>query len=158
MSEVTLMIEPKDVISLTTFDGNIDIDNLKPMIYIAQTTYLKSLLGLDLYNKIYDDFVNDSLTGNYLIIFNDYVKDILSYQTASLFVDFGGYKVSENGIHKITGENLQVLEESETDKLVLRYSKLIANVEGNLKEFLDTLNLPELVNKTIEPENDFPWH
>src|SRR5574339_41970 len=100
MSEILLMIEPKDVIALTTFDGNIDIDNLKPTIYIAQTTYLKSFLGLALYNKIYDDFVADTLTGDYLTIFNEFVKDILSYQTASLYVDFGGYKVSENGIHK----------------------------------------------------------
>lgn len=158
MSEIIIMVEPSDVVALTTFDGNIDIDNLKPMIFIAQTTYLKSFLGLDLYTKIYTDFVDDTLAGEYLIIFNEYVKDIVSYQAASLFVDFGGYKISENGIHKITGENMQALDESETSKLVLRYSKLIANVEGNFKEYVTPLDLPELVDKTITPENDFPWY
>ena len=158
MSEIILMIEPSEIVSLTTFDGNIDIDNLRPMIFIAQTTHLKAFLGLDLYNKIYNDFVADALSGNYLIIYNDYVKDILSYTTASLFVDFGGYKVSENGIHKITGENMQTLDESETAKLVLRYSKLIGNIEYNFKQFVDPLGLPELQSSSINVQTDFPWH
>lgn len=158
MSEIVLMIEQKDVIALTTFDGNIDIDNLKPTIYIAQTTYLKSFLGLSLYTKIYNDFVADTLTGDYLTIFNEYIKDILSYQTASLYVDFGGYKVSENGIHKVTGENMETLEDSETQKLVLRYSSLIANIEANFKEFVEPLKLPELVSKEVNVDTNFPWH
>ena len=48
MSQVTLMIDPADVISLTQFNGNIDADSLKPMIFIAQTTHLKSFLGTKL--------------------------------------------------------------------------------------------------------------
>ena len=157
MSQVTLMIQPQDVIALTTFDGNIDIDNLKPMIFIAQTTHLKSFLGLALYNKIYTDFVAETLSGEYLIIFDDYIKDFLSYYTSVLFVDFGGYKVSENGLHKITSENMVTLDASETEKIVLRYNQLIAGVESNFKEYVSDKGLPELADKTINIETTFPW-
>jgi len=130
------MIQPKDVISLTTLDGNIDIDNLKPIIYVAQTTHLKAFLGLKLYTKIYDDFVANALSGEYETIFNDYIIDFLSYYTSSLFVDFGGYKVSENGLHKVAGENMTSLTETETETLSLKYTKLVSNVEANFKEYV----------------------
>jgi len=158
MSQVTNMIQPRDVIALTTFDGNIDPDNIKPLIFIAQTTHLKMFLGLDLYNKIYNDFVANTLTGIYQTIYEDYVVDFLSYYTSVLFVDFGGYKVSENGLHKITSENMTALDSSETDKLSNRYNALIAGVEFNFKEYVSDKQLPELASKIIVVEDTFPWH
>jgi len=157
MSEITLMIEPSDVIGLTTLNGNIDQDSIRPMIFIAQTTYLKSFLGLELYTKIYTDFVDDTLAGNYLTIFNEYVKDLLSYKTSELYVELGGYKIGENGIHKITSENRETINESETAQLTLRFSKLVANVEANFKEFVEPLQLVELQSKEITINTDFPW-
>jgi hypothetical protein len=157
-SQTILMIEPNDVIALTALDGNIDVDNIKPLIFIAQTTYLQSFLGIKLYDKIYSDFINDSLSGNYLTIFNKFVKDLLSYKTSSLYVEFGGYKVSENGIHKIVTANRETLQESETDALALRYNKLVANVETNFKEFTKDLGISELDGVEVTINNDFPWH
>lgn len=157
MSEITLMIEPQDVIGITTLNGNIDSDSLRPLIFIAQTTYLKSFLGLNLYNKIYTDFVGDTLSGNYLAIFNEYIKDLLSYKTSELYVEFGGYKVSENGIHKIDSENRVLIDSSDLNNLSLRFAKLVANIENNFKEFVEPLKLPELQTKTINVDIQHPW-
>lgn len=157
MSEVTLMIEPSDIIGLTTLNGNIDSDSLRPLIFMAQTTYLKSFFGLNLYTKIYNDFVADSLSGNYLIIFNEYVKDLLSYKVSEFYVMFGGYKIGENGIHKIISENRETIEESEINSLALKFSGLVANVESNFKEFVDPLNLIELQSKDININTTHPW-
>jgi hypothetical protein len=158
MSQITLMIQPSDVISLNNFDGNIDVDNLKPFIYTAQTTHLKSFLGLQLYDKIYNDFVNDDLSGEYLILFEDFIKDFLSYYTSSLYVTFGGYKVSENGLHKITSDNMTVLDYSETEKLSLKFTELVAGVEANFKAYVFDKNIPELAEKIIEIETGFSWY
>jgi len=158
MSQVTLMIQPADVIALTTFDGNIDTDNLKPMIFIAQTTHLKSFLGLDLYNKIYNDFVAETLAGHYLTIYEDYIKDFLSYYTSTLFVTYGGKKVGENGLYRMNSENITPLTDAETNLLRQDYNQLITGVESNFKEFVSDKNLPELANKTITIEDTFPWH
>ena len=157
MSEITLMIEPSDVIGLTTLNGNIDNDSLKPLIFMAQTTYLKSFLGLKLYTKIYTDFVGNTLTGDYLIIFDEYVKDLLSYKVSEYYVSFGGYKISENGIHKISSENRELIAESESNTLSLKYASMVANVEANFKEFIDPLNLPELQSKEININTTHPW-
>ena len=158
MSQITLLIEPKDLISLNTFDGNIDVDNINPIIYIAQTTHLKAFLGLDLYNKIYNDFVNDDLAGEYLIIFDEYIKDLLSYYTASLFVSFGGYKVTENGLHRMNPENTTPLDFDETENLSKKYIDLVSNVEANFKVYVSDKNITELADKTITTETTFPWH
>lgn len=157
MSQVTLLIKPIDVVQLTTFNGNIDEDTLNPIIFSAQTAYLKSFLGVKLYTKIYTDFDNDSLSGNYLYIYENYIKDILSLRSAALFVEFGNYKVSENGIHKVTGENMETLEESDISRLVSRYTELLANMEGNFKEYVEPLKLPELASKEINTETNHPW-
>ena len=157
MSTIKLMIQPADVIALTQLDGNIDNDNLKPFIYAAQTTHLKAFLGLKLYTKIYTDFAADTLSGEYLIIFDEYIKDFLSYYSSALFVDFGGYKISENGLHKIAGENMTSLSETETATLSLKFTKLVANVEANFKEYVSDKNIPELVGETINVQTDFPW-
>jgi hypothetical protein len=151
------MIQPADAIALTQLDGNIDVDNLKPSIYAAQTTHLKAFLGLKLYTKIYTDFDSDDLAGEYLIIFNDYIKDFLSYYASALFVDFGGYKVSENGLHKVAGENMTSLSETEIATLSLKYTKLVANVEANFKEYVSDKNLPELSCNSINIQSDHPW-
>jgi len=157
MSQVTLLIEPKDLIALNTFDGNIDIDNINPIIFIAQTTHLKSFLGLPLYTKIYTDFVDDTLAGEYLIIFDEYIKDLLSYYTASLFVSFGGYKVTENGLHRMNPENTTALDFAETEHLSKKYIDLVSNVEANFKVYVSDKNITELADKTITVENSFPW-
>ena len=151
------MIQPADVIALTQLDGNIDNDNLKPFIYAAQTTHLKAFLGLKLYTKIYTDFAAETLSGEYLIIFDEYIKDFLSYYSSALFVDFGGYKISENGLHKIAGENMTSLSETETATLSLKFTKLVANVEANFKEYVSDKNIPELVGETINVQTDMPW-
>jgi len=157
MSEITLMIEPSDVIGLTTLNGNIDNDSLKPLIFMAQTTYLKSFLGLKLYTKIYTDFVGNTLTGDYLIIFDEYVKDLLSYKVSEYYVSFGGYKISENGIHKISSDNRELIAESESNTLSLKYASMVANVESNFKEFVEPLRLAELQAKEININTTHPW-
>ena len=158
MSEITLLIKPEDVIILTTLAGNIDEDSLNPVIFIAQTTHLKSFLGLKLYNKIHSDYTNNALQGVYLEMFDNYIKDVLCYKTASLYVELSGYKVSELGIHKINSENREVISESEINSLSLRLNKLAANIEGNFKEYVQDLDVPELENNEINTDNNFPWH
>tara|TARA_R110000782_G_scaffold14786_1_gene43838 strand:+ start:345 stop:848 length:504 start_codon:yes stop_codon:yes gene_type:complete len=166
MSQITLMIKPSDIIGLTQFNGNIDADSLNPMIFIAQTTHLKAFLGTLLYNKIYTDFVADSttgvfipnnLSGFYLVMYEDYIKDILSYVTSSLFVSFGGFKVSENGLHKIAGENMTSLDDGEINRVSLKYDMLVAGVESNFKEYVYEKDILELKEKVINVNTSFPW-
>jgi hypothetical protein len=158
MSEISLMIQPADIIALNTFDGNIDVDNLKPMIYVAQTTHLKSFLGLKLYTKIYNDFVTDALDGEYKTIFDEYIIDFLSYYSSSLFVTFASVKVSENGLHRVSSEGIASVDYSESEKLSMKYIELVTGVQSNFKEYVSDKNIPELNDDPLEVETSFPWH
>ena len=66
---IQLFIKETDIAELTGFSGNIDADSLIPAINVAQTTHLRRILGINLYNKIASDIENDTLAGNYLAIY-----------------------------------------------------------------------------------------
>ena len=79
------------------------------------------------------------------------------YTTSSLFVSFGSFKVSENGLHKVAGENMTSLEDSEINRISLKYEMLIAGVESNFKEYVFEKDIPELAEKIININTTFPW-
>ena len=90
---IKLWLKENDIPILTGFAGNIDSDSLKPFIFIAQTTDLKRVLGLNLYDKIDTLYIAGTLTGEYKTIFDNYIIDMLVYFSCShcslfLFVKF----------------------------------------------------------------------
>ena len=42
---IQLFLEPDDISEIVGFDGNIDIDRIKPIIEVAQKINIKNLLG-----------------------------------------------------------------------------------------------------------------
>ena len=58
-----LLITPQQVIDKTPFNGNIDYDKLVPCIEDAQVTDLEPLLGQLLFDKILDDYGDETLSG-----------------------------------------------------------------------------------------------
>ena len=94
-----LIITIDDIARLSGFDGNIDNDSINPFIFMAQNSEIKRILGVNLYNKIVSDYENDTLAGNYLLIYNDYIATILAYFTCSFYLQLGVPKVSQNGVY-----------------------------------------------------------
>jgi hypothetical protein len=68
---IKLFLKPNDIPALTSFSGNIDIDQLAPCISIAQQTYIKRVLGLNLYNKIYV-LVGSKINRNFNYAFSNF--------------------------------------------------------------------------------------
>jgi len=75
---IKLLISIDDIARLSGFDGNIDNDSISPFIFMAQNSEIKRILGTELYNKIVNDYENETLTGSYLEIYNEKVNDLLS--------------------------------------------------------------------------------
>ena len=88
-----LLITIDDISRLSGFDGNIDNDTINPFIFMAQNGEIKRILGDSLYSKIITDFTNNSLSGKYLTIYNDYIATILTYFTCSFYLQLGVAKV-----------------------------------------------------------------
>ena len=153
-----LFLAPNDIAALTGFNGNIDNDSIKPAINTAQTTQVKRILGTKLYNKIYTDL--NILTGNYLIIYNDYVVYMTAFFTASIYLSLSVDKVSNAGVFKLSAENATNSSDTKVNQLSKNYEAIAISYETNFKEFMGTITIPEYGEEEITKEttNFIPWY
>lgn len=153
----TLLLRPDDLPKLTKLSGNIDVDNLTPYIYTAQKNEIRRILGLPLYNKILTDFTNDALAGLYLTIYNEFIVDMLVYYSASNYVQFGSFQISNGGIYRHVPENSSAVDDSEIGKLINRYNQLGAAVELVFKEWIRDNSVPEYNSNCARNSFKFNW-
>lgn len=153
-----LLISIDDISRLSGFDGNIDNDSINPFIFMAQNSEIKRILGVELYNKIVADYENDTLSGNYLAIYNDYIATILAYFTCSYYLQLGVPKVSQNGVYLVAPEKTEQLFNEKSDKMAEKYEKLATGLEIKLLEVLNLLNLPERPSPNdTKAKSNFNW-
>ena len=150
-----LLLKSNDIPRITSLSGNIDIDSLKPHIFTAQVTDIKRILGIELYNKMLEDNLQDE----YLTIYKDYLIFILAYYSTAYFIDFAGVKVVNNGMVKMTIENAENVDLKEKQILAEKYRKLAINFEGMLLEYLKTIDIPEYTKENIVKKKPFnTWY
>jgi len=114
----TLLILTTDLTTSTPLGGNIDIDRYTFCIIDAQNSKVKEILGDTLYNKIETDFVNEALSGNYLTLYNEFVKPIIVHQSAVEYLTIGSFQVSNGGIYKHTPANGTPVEMSDVKYII----------------------------------------
>jgi len=150
-----LLLKPNDIPRITSLSGNIDIDSLKPHIFTAQVTDIKRILGKPLYDKM----LEETLTDEYLIIYDDYLVFILSYYATAYFIDFAGVKVVNNGIVKMSVEGGETADLKQTQILAEKYRKLAINFEGQLLAYLKTITIPEYTTENVVQKKPFnTWY
>lgn len=99
--------EAGELTSNTPLSGKIDVDRYKFCILDAQNSKVKELLGDTLFNKIATDYEANTLSGNYLTLYEDFVKPIVIHQTAVEYLTIGSFQVSNGGIYQHTPANGQ---------------------------------------------------
>jgi len=152
------LITIEDVALLSGFDGNIDNDSINPFIFMAQRNDIKRILGNDLYNKIVDDYEAETLAGDYLDIYTNYISIIQAYYTCSYYLQLGIAKVSQNGAYLVTPEKTEQIFDEKTSKMADKYEKLAVGLELNFIKVLDELNLPERpAPSDIKSKSNFNW-
>lgn len=153
-----LIITIDDIARLSGFDGNIDNDSINPFIFMAQNSEIKRILGVNLYDKIVSDYDSETLAGNYLKLYNDYVATTLAYFTCSFYLQLGVAKVSQNGVYLVTPEKTEQLTDEQREKKADKYEKLAVALELKMVEFLDLVKLPERpLPSDIKPKSNFNW-
>jgi len=155
---IKLLITIDDIARLSGFDGNIDNDSISPFIFMAQNSEIKRILGTELYNKIVSDYENETLTGSYLEIYNEFVATILAYYTCGFYLQLGVAKVSQNGVYLVTPEKTEQIFDDKTQKMADKYEKLAISLEYKLVEYLNTANLPEWTSPDqTKAKTSFNW-
>lgn len=144
MAETTLLLKPNDVTKLTNISGNVDIDKLTPWIYIAQSNKIKRMLGMALYDKIVLDFENDTLAGDYLIIYEEFIVDILVYYTSYFYWSFGSFQLDNAGAYKKAIENGEPLEDETLIRVAKMYEQQAQAVEMVYEDWVKDKVIPEI--------------
>ena len=116
-----LFITPKDLKQNSFVDGNVDTDKFIQFIKIAQEIHIQNYLGGKLYDKISADIIAGTLTGDYLNLVRDYIKDMLIHYAMVDYLPFSAYQVANGGVYKHTSENSTGATKSEIDALVEKH-------------------------------------
>lgn len=158
-----VLLKDNEITENTLLGGNIDVDKLRQCILDAQMTRLEELLGETLYEKIESDFDSDDLTGDYLILYNNYINPFLIRQSALEYLKIGAFTVGNNGISLPTPSNTSAI----TEKLL---SNMINDMRIKADMFADRMykwlckhNLPEWVcssDNIVNPQRPSisNWH
>lgn len=95
------LITAQEIRTNTSMGGNVDADKFMHLLNDVQIMIVEPLLGTALYNKIVTDFNEggtNNLAGDYLTLFNDYIKPILWHGVFAEFLRDGIILASNGGI------------------------------------------------------------
>ena len=114
------LITAQEVKSNTSMGGNVDSDLFNHIINDVQVMILENVLGTKLYDKIVTDFNEggtNNLAGDYLTMFNDYIKPVLWH---SVFAEY------------LRGYGLVVLlDHGKGDMTLYGYNQTLLKQEGD---------------------------
>lgn len=160
MGKIKVLIKPNTISETVGFGGNIDPDQLAPSIIIAQTTQLKRILGIDLYNKISTDYSAGTLSGTYETIYTDYVIDMLAFFSCSVYLSINTSKTTNAGTYKVGAEGSQNTPANELTILGKTYEAIATNYERNFYDFIAKNPVPEYGqnNDTSNTTNLIGWY
>ena len=113
-----LFISRTDLVKNTIIDGNVDTDKFIQFISIAQDIHIQNYLGTKLYERIENDIINDTLTGNYLKLVTDYIQPMLIHYAMVDYLPFAAYQVKNGGVFKHNSENAETVSKDEVDFLI----------------------------------------
>jgi len=119
--------------ALTSISDNLDVELLNPHLLIAQQLYVAPVLGDALYSDIISRFNNNTLTGDTLTLYEEYIVPAIAFSAWFSSAPFLNFKTQRAGIQTLSSPD-------NTPVTVEELSLYIARVQ-NLKDFYcDRLN------------------
>jgi len=132
-----LFIKRQDLVRNSILDGNVDTDKFIQYIKIAQQIHVRNYLGSDLYNRISNDILNNTLNGDYLELVNDYIQPMLIHYAMVDYLPFAAYQIKNGGVFKHTSENAESATKDEVDFLIQKERDI---AEYYTRRFIDYMS------------------
>lgn len=123
MSEL-LFITPDEMSATSILGGNVDIDKYVFCIANVQLTVIEPLLGSKLYDKIISSLKGTGLTGDYKIIFDEYIKPITKNSALAEYIEISSYTLGNSGLFKHAPESKEIVQKDEIYALSNKYRAL----------------------------------
>jgi len=159
-----LFIKRADLVKNTALSGNVDTDKFIQFVKLAQEIHVRNYLGTDLYNKISNDIISSSLSGDYLDLVNDYIQPMLIHFAMSEYLPFAAYTIANGGVYKHTSENATQPLKEEIDSLINKerdYAEYYTNRFIEYMSFNASSKFPEYYSNTnddIHPDTNATFH
>ena len=158
-----LFIKRQDLVRNSILDGNVDTDKFIQYIKIAQQIHIRNYLGTDLYNRISNDILNNTLNGDYLELVNDYIQPMLIHYAMVDYLPFAAYQIKNGGVFKHSSENAETASKDEVDFLIQKERDI---AEYYTRRFIDYMSFnqesfPEYYtnsNDDIHPDTNATFH
>lgn len=138
-----LLIKESEITKYTPLSGNIDLYKLIPPFKAAQINVIKPILGEDLYNKIVLDFSTDSLSDDYKVLYDMYIKNMLIHLATSYYLTAGAYQIDNRGIFKHKADNAESVNQDEIDYIAKQQYKYYSDYKREFYSHIKTLDIPE---------------
>jgi len=112
-----LFITTKDIATFTPLNGNVDVDKFIQSIKVAQDIHIQNYLGTDLFDKINDDIVADTLASPYTTLVSKYIKPMVIWFGFYEYLKFAPYSIANAGVFKHLAENAENVDVKEVNSL-----------------------------------------
>ena len=146
-----LLFLTKDEIAKTTIvGGNVDREKYVFCIYTVQKSHIEVMLGTELYDKIVSDIQSDTLTGDYLELFNDFVKPITKNLSVAEYIDISNYTLGNKGLFLASSENSETASKNDRNFLSQKYKSNAQTYIERFNKWILKKNLTEY--KTYQDE------
>lgn len=159
MNDILLINDADNTLfQITSIVGTTDFDKIRPSIWVAQNFEISRILGKNLYERILNDFSNDSLSDVYQEIYSNHVTKILIFAAVGDFIMKNSIMISNGGNFKHQATNAVVADSKETERISKYYRDMAAHCEQDFYKFMQGVNIPEYINKpSIDGGFNFNW-
>ena len=150
-----LFISHKDLVRHTPISGNLDFDRVQHYVEISQDIHIQGLLGTNLYDKLQNDILTNTLTADYELLLKEYIKPTLAQYALLEFLPFAPYSVNNKGIFKASSENAALPNKEELLVMVEATRDIAQHYATRLVDKLVNYptTYPEYLTNTLDQMN-----
>ena len=132
-----LFIKRDDLVRNTFLSGNVDTDKFIQFIKIAQEVHVQQYLGTKLYEKISNEIIAGTLSGDYQTLVDTYVQPMLIHWAMTEYLPFAAFTASNGGIYKRQVENGETASREDLSFLIEKERNL---AEYYTRRFIDFMS------------------
>jgi hypothetical protein len=155
-----MIITPSDLQG-TMVNANLDDLYLQNAINEAEGVYLREILGDLLYNTIINKINNQTLTGKYATLVDQYIKIYLQYKTQSLLVPQVAFKIRnagvisqfDQGFNTTSVKDTMYVQEQYDSKAEFYANRLTVYLQKNASDFPEYGYSDDNVTQPTETQN-----
>jgi uncharacterized membrane protein len=136
MPTVTYIILPSVVKERMSLHDNVDDKLIYPEIKAVQDLYIMPLLGSTLFNKILNDIANNTLTGDYKDLMDNYLIMAICNYVMSELPEGLNYQFWNKGVSQKTVDNATQPSMSEMYSIVAKYKSRAEHYVNRARMYL----------------------